>query len=388
MTLRQLTRPYTKVIAVRSRLASLLAAVSPALILGLAVTAPGPASAAEVCPGGAPLEMKTTLTGENSNSFDPCVLNAYVTNEGKLINYGTLINFDNPETRGNTVTNAGMVINYGSLENDSQLNNNYGAELTNVGTLTNASGHVLENSGSLTNNAGAMLTNAGRLTNTAGATLTNDGQVVNSGTFDVQTGSILDGTGTFSQTGGVTKVNGTMTQSAVDISGGELQGAVTITASVTLSGTGTLAPGNSVGTLNIIGGLLMTGGTLEIGITGKGAGEYDVLNISGAADFTGGILKLGFGGYGPQLGDVFTVLTATDGISGFELLTLQVLGLPTGYSFEIGADGTITTVSVGEPVPLPAAGWLFLSGAVALVGMQRHGSRHVTAQRRGGRSSP
>lgn len=116
--------------------------------------------------------------------------------------------------------------------------------------------------------------------------------------------------------GGRLIVNGNLGQSGsldsqVTLTGGELGGSGTVTASRGVTNTaGTVSPGNAVGTLNINGNYTQeAGGSLAIDIAG--ANDYDKLIVSGFAALDGFLQPIVKDSYTPIHGDSFTVLEAS-----------------------------------------------------------------------------
>ncbi|MCX2980868.1 VPLPA-CTERM sorting domain-containing protein [Halieaceae bacterium IMCC14734] len=289
-----------------------------------------------------------------------------LTHHSSLINRGLLQNY-----AGGTLTNTATMINSGTL------NNNYG------GTLTNKSTRLLTNNGILNNTyEGTILNhghldNRGTLTNIDGGLISNDGTLINSGAVMLSYGSRLEGPGTYRQTEGTLIVNGTLTQSRVDIEGGTVGGRGTINSDVTLSGA-ELGPGNSPGILTINGDFAMdelSTLSFELGGTTPDYPGYDVLNVSGSATLAGELELILYDDFEAQLGDSFDLLSAASLSGDFDLLTLALLGDGLGWEtqllIDVDAWGTdVLRVSVSQ-VPIPAAAWLFGSALIGLVGIKR-----------------
>ena len=197
-----------------------------------------------------------------------------------VANYGTLNNSGTLSVNGSSsaMDNRGTLNNSGTLSLNGNSWMNFGA-INNSGTLNSGS--------SATIYAGGTLNNSGTLNHTSGA-LENRGQITNSGQFVTFAGAVVTGGGTYTQTAGTTRVDGSMTQGAVNINGGVLQGVGTITAPVTNNG-GILAPGNSPGTLTIVGNYTQTAlGTFQAEIGGLTAGtQHELLAIFGTATLAG-----------------------------------------------------------------------------------------------------
>ena len=231
--------------------------------------------------------------------------NTTVTNSGTLTNSGSLWNGTIPPAYGfasnhtaDMLDNTGTLNNFNLLENYGTLNNNSGGTLTSTGTLIN--------NAILNNNTG------GTLTNSVSGTLTNHGTVTNSGT--VYDYGFINGAGTYTQTAGLIKVNGSLTQSSITINGGTLDGTGTITGPVAVGPGGTLQAGDAPGTLTIYGNLTSSG-TLLFEIAGTASGKYSVLDVhstspgTGTVTFTGGTIEFDFiSGYIPSPGNSWHLL--------------------------------------------------------------------------------
>jgi hypothetical protein len=340
--------------------------------------------------GGGPYATTVTNAGTLTNSgfgqlWNGSLSGAYGSPSNQtadvLTNTGTLNNFNLLENYGTLNNNLGGVLtSNGTLENNDILNNNLGATLTNSGTLTvtktgtlnnYSSGTVanpvgLTNNGTLNNNSGGTLTNSGTLTNNG--TVFNNGTITNSGTFsNLYSYTSINGSGTYTQTGGLTKVNGTMTQGTVDIKGGTLNGTGTITASVINEAPGTIQAGDAPGTLTIIGNLTSSG-TLLFEIEGTTSGKYGVLNVEGTATFTGGKIEFDFiNGYSPSPGNSWDLLFYRS-IVGGDTLGFTEIGLGPGLGYQFNpANGTLSVSSV----PLPPSLLLFGPGLAGLAAIRR-----------------
>jgi hypothetical protein len=156
------------------------------------------------------------------------------------------------------------------------------------------------------------------------------------GTFSIATDSVIDNdvlltadpalpattlafagtltvSGAYTQTDGSTTllVNGTLNVNFVDIQGGLLTGAGTITGDVQNAGTislSTFDPAQpNIGTLNIQGNYTQTAsGVLNVKIAGTGS---DVLNVGGTATLDGTLNIVLINQFTPQTGDVFVPLS-------------------------------------------------------------------------------
>ena len=259
---------------------------------------------------------------------------------GQLFNYGTLSNTGTINNSGSELYNYGTLNNSGTLlsiaegDNPDSLLDNYGT-LNNSGTLTNACvGPFFFPTTSTINNYGT-LNNAGTLINTPGSTpssastinnfgtinnrgtITNDGTINNTGAFrnsgvvTISSSGLFTTSTNYTQMGGKTFVNGTLTTTGpaiVDIHAGILGGGGTINGNVLMAG-------------RMIAG--MPGTPLTFLINGNyeqtGTGIYDelissnangLLQVSGATKLDSGSSLDVFllGGFDPSNGTSFTIL--------------------------------------------------------------------------------
>jgi len=214
--------------------------------------------------------------------------------------------------RGRGLIN-GAFVNQGIVRNDTTFLtiSPTGAGFSNQGSL-----HVT-GTGSTAINTATLFTNAGMVTVDAGRSLT-----------------ILGGP--YTQTGGVTSVNGTLTAvGGVQIQGGVLQGAGTVTAAVTNAGS--IRPGNSAGILTINSLVQQAASEVFIEVGGSSLGtQYDRLVVTGTAALNGSLRVALTGDYSPPLGTVFTIMTYANRTGNF-----ANLNLPCGF------DGKAFQVSVG-----------------------------------------
>ena len=205
----------------------------------------------------------------------------------------------------------------------------------------------------------------GSLTLTTDRNFTTGGSFTNAGTVDVQkstgTGHTqLTITGSYTQTGGTTTVDGLLTTSAgINISGGFVYGnAGTLTGNFDLTG-GTLNPGDGVkkaGKLSITGNYTQSGaGILDIDLGGTTAGtNYDVLNISGLATLGGTLDVDAIGTYKPTAGQQYDILNYGSVSGGFSSVDCT---FSNGDGCMITYDGTeaILTITAAAPAPRSAS---------------------------------
>ncbi len=122
----------------------------------------------------------------------------------------------------------------------------------------------------------------GSFTLEAGRTFTRSGEFRNAGSFAVLDSSAftVSGTNSYTQTGGVTRVDGHFSATAINLARGGLTGTGTVTGDIVSSGW--VAPGASVGTLTLEGDYEQaTYGRLQVEIGGAGGSESDLLLVTG-----------------------------------------------------------------------------------------------------------
>ncbi len=217
--------------------------------------------------------------------------------------------------------------------------------------------------------------NSGSFTLQNGATFTTVGNLTNSGNLLVgpaasgNSASSLTITGNYTQTAGVTQIDGTLTTTSggsITLSGGTLKGTGTLSATIFNTG-GSVAPGDSPGQLSITGNYSQSSNSkFDVLLGGYISGtDFSVLNVTGSASLAGTIEVDLINAFAPKIGDQFTFLTTTQGISGgFETIASNN-GLFT-YAVDYGANSNlveITVTSVPEPSGLAL---LALSGLLLL----------------------
>lgn len=311
---------------------------------------------------------------------DGCYSSEYV-NDGTLINAGTL------------TQSRGLLVNNGTLNNSGVIMHN---GVTNTGTFNNSgdisartpdsyhiNSGVINNSGRINNffqytNNGAIF-NSGVVSDTGYYNFDNNGLFVNVGTYRANgytnnTGTFLNygvntglSGGFYSQTSGVTLVDGTMNNRRITLSGGTLQGNGTITNPdppepglpgppvpwFIING-GTINAGGlgkAIGTLTADADLTFQSGTLLTEISG--AGSADLLKVTDTASFLAGTFAFSFlNNYLPNVGDSWTFLEAAGGITGWDNLSLAYSGVPSNYLFAVSERDNTLVLSVAA-VPEP-----------------------------------
>jgi len=320
-----------------------------------------------------------------------------LTNTGSLENSGTLNNagyVDNVGTvtnqAGGTLTNTGAFFNEsgGTLANKAgaTVNNHYGiynysgATFTNAGTINNVSrGDIINFFDATFTNTGIL--NTGTLNNqtysgtvyTEGM-LTNDGTLDNVATVEIDTPGSIEGEGTFTQTSGITKVNGLLQQPVIDIQGGELLGEGTILGSITLGSAAKLNPGFGFGKLTVDGGIVFNG-SLLVDIAGIAADKYDLLDAyGGAVNFgVGSLITINLDSlFAPEGGMAWDFLLSDNPFLGLGNAKYQVNGLNSSMDYMIREVERGGRHALEFTVPEP--GSLALFGLGGLLMMRRRSS--------------
>jgi fibronectin-binding autotransporter adhesin len=150
---------------------------------------------------------------------------------------------------------------------------------------------------------------------------------VEAGTLDIQSGANLQLTvannGGFSQTGGTTTVDGTLStySGGANITGGTLEGTGSVNGNtITVGASATLLPGDgpaTPGTLTFANNLVL-GGTLDEVLNGGSAGQFGLLSVGqGFTLNAGSVLDiLQAAGFSPTEDQTLTIATAGSPISG------------------------------------------------------------------------
>ena len=273
-----------------------------------------------------------------------------------------------------TLTGGTYVMNNGTVQVDSL--GNTGGEIVHNGATIRLTGVNSNLFDSASNDALSAFTDnqgIGSFTILGGRNFFSAGNFGNAGIVDIGAGSAFtatngDGTAAYSQSGGTTQVDGTLTASnGVNINGGTLKGTGTVVANVTNAGH--VAPGDSPGTLSVTGNYTQTSaGALDIEIGGTGTGQFDFLNITGAANLAGILNALQFAGFQAAAGEVFDILHAGSRIGTF-LLNSTALNLAPGLTASLSYSSTDVFLNInGAVTSTPEPGTLAMFGS-ALLGL-------------------
>ena len=252
-----------------------------------------------------------------------------------------------------------------------------GADIvTNAATisLTGTSSAIVDQSG---NNALANFTTnaaAGKFT-LAGSQnlLTNAGSFSNAGTMFIGTGSTFtvgnNGNAAlatnYTQTGGLTTVNGVLTSSpssagtpTVNVQAGSLLGDGTV--ADPLASSGIVEPGDSstaTGKLDVTGTYAQSSrGSFDVSIGGSVVGtKYDQLDVSGATTLSGTLNIKSINGFVPTVGATFDILNAGSLTGKFSTVTGTSINASEHYAVSYTGTEVILTVVSGAATGAPSS---------------------------------
>jgi fibronectin-binding autotransporter adhesin len=258
---------------------------------------------------------------------------------------GTLTNFNSSTdtlasgtyTVGGTMefTGANIVNNAANLTisgNAAKILNGTTNGLSNFSNNTGA--FILTGNGSFTTGSAAF-TNSGKVTAAKGSTLT------------------VSGGDSYNQSAGTTTVDGTLSGSGINLTGGTILGAGRLNGNVTVGGSGT-APTISAGDSGKAGLLAITGNytqlssaTMNSFVGGTTVGtQYSQLQVSGTASLAGTLTVTLASGFTPTVGSTFTVLTATSVTGTFSDSTIAINGSE-HFNVSYTPTGVVLTVASG-----------------------------------------
>ncbi len=323
---------------------------------------------------------KITLTGAGSTIISDTSANAlanFATNAGgatftlgggrsfttggNFTNHGTLTvgGGDNFNVNGNLTNFAGTTLTGGTYAISGTL------QFNNANIVTNAAKITLTGAGSKIVNQPATDALASFASNTVAASFTlagnrslttAGGSFTNAGIIKVSTGSTftVGGTGfNFTQTGGTTTVDGTLTAASpgtLNLNGGALFGAGTIGDTVVDSAT--ITPGDSAtktGILTVSKPYTQnTGGALDISLAGTTVGtKYDQLNVTQAATLAGTLNISLVSGFVPTIGSTFDILNGSTVTGTFGTVNGLSINGTEHFTVTYNANDVILTVVAG-----------------------------------------
>jgi fibronectin-binding autotransporter adhesin len=203
----------------------------------------------------------------------------------------------------------------------------------------------------------------GRFELLGGAAYTRSGAFANAGDIVIGTASAFTvaGGGDYSQSGGLTIVNGVLAASNVLVNGGTVDGFGTINGNLTINA-GMLGAGDAVGRLAVAGSFNQAATSVfNVQIAGydQGAG-YDWLAIGGISRF-GGKLRVAFDdSFNAKPDDIFTLVTYASWDRS-EFSGLLVSGLGSGYLAKLRYTDNALLLQVAA-VPEPESYAMMLAG--------------------------
>jgi len=281
----------------------------------------------------------TTLTG-----------GIYIIN-GAASSPGTLAIFALGTAGGEIVNNAAAITLNGpnsSFEDASGLN-----ALSNLAAnKLSTSSFTVEGGQTFTTNSSTGFSNAGTVTVGSGSTI------------NVGAG----GTRPYTQTGGITTINGTLSAAATTIDGGTLDGTGTVNGPVTLpsGGTGVVVPGTLgvpavlpavPGTLTVNGTYTQHSGTFTEEILNGSATGAGMLNLTSGNVVLGGTAQINItllNGFTPADGETFTIMTDASGtVSGaFANAPASTEFVMDGFDWTIAYDPPMGNVVLDAVAPV------------------------------------
>ncbi len=309
------------------------------------------------------------LIGGSSGNADLYVDASTVTLSGA----GT-VSLNNADSYLEGSSSSNTLVNTSTIQGQGYI---YGMNLNNQGTVNaNVSGGTLSISSAQTKNSGTFQVNEGSTLQVSDSFTTTG--TVNIGAVSDRSGSLFQvlGSNDYVQTSGTTSLwsaHSTLAVAAgqsVNIEGGLLQGFGTVQGN--LINSGTVHPGDGPGILTVTGNYTQNAsGILDIAIGGRTPGSgYSVLSVTGSALLLSGMLDVSLvNGFSPTTDDIFVILTS-GGLSGtFTDNTILVGGVtfdveysPPGYNNDV-----VLEVAQVSAVPEPAS-WLMLGLGLTAVG--------------------
>jgi hypothetical protein len=262
--------------------------------------------------GGGTAVLNNAGTFRKSGGTGTSTVDSKFNNTGTVeVRSGTLVISNTPQLTGTSTTLIGGTWNiYGDTAN-ATLTINSGSNIKiNQGNVT------LSGTESTFAKINTMEKNEGSFAILNGRNFTTGGAFTNAGNMTIDTGSTFKGgsagTSSYTQTAGVTTVNGKMA-AIVGMEGGIIKGTGTIDGNLTVNG-GKIQPGNSPGTITITGNYIQSGGgTLDIEILNNGV--YDQLYVNKTVTLAGTLNVSLLSGANITNGQTFTILHAINGLS-------------------------------------------------------------------------
>jgi type IX secretion system substrate protein len=279
------------------------------------------------------LELESSLTTVSIITIDPNSTFQFIagTLSGSGIVNNGLLKLEGNSTRTfdqTSITNNSQFLVTNS--NQTQvLNTTIYNSPTGVIDIASVGGFLQQNTSSTLNNDGILIKNPDGINPIGNFYLILE--INNEGVIDVlqdETFLLLAGASTFT-----------------NFESGRILGSGTYDITTNFINEGTVSPGNSplIGNLQITNNFSLNGGKIEIDIAGLQTGEFDLITVNGNPAMTG-IIEVNLL-YAPQVNDEFTVVTATSGIGNCDFpqfISSEFQGME--YTFEIICNSSDVTL--------------------------------------------
>jgi hypothetical protein len=226
---------------------------------------------------------------------------------------------------------------------------NNAANLTISGSSAKILNGTANGLANFTNNTGSLTVTGNGSFTTGAANFTNSGNVT------VAKGSTLSvgGSNAFDQSAGTTTVDGTLLGYGINVTGGTIGGAGTLSQNVTVGGSGT-APTLNVGDSGKAGLLVITGSYTQLSTATMNAfiggttvdTQYSHLQVGGTATLAGTLTVALASGFTPTVGSTFNVLTASSVSGTFSNSTIAINSTE-HFNVTYTSTGVVLTVASG-----------------------------------------
>jgi hypothetical protein len=242
------------------------------------------------------------------------------------------------------------------------------------GTIGSGNGDTLLNQGTIDADVSgrifyidsASFTNEGLLEAHGGSLIVNSDLVLAGGALYVTPGNTVSANASVTQTGGNTRVDGTLnTTTDLQLKGGELVGTGTINGNLNNTG-GTVRPGDLLGTLTINGNYTQAvGGITQINLGGTQAGVTSLLlNVTGLASLGGELDVKLTGGFVPTVGETFDFLNYGSLSGAYDSL----VSLDNGYGYTVSYGNGMGILTVSTIAAVPETSTLLMAGLMLCAG--------------------